>query len=231
MHETGKWIFQKLESIRRKLKPTWVKGLSKRDQLLLFVGGANRDCHLLANMTVPVDSKEIFVMEQIIQAKVEQPYGFGPASPEAMLLSSVDSLRFPIRMVHVLKESQENENIAADLEILNRVRVSAYLAQIYSIIEGYWMQALWNGWYIDSKTRDDSDLVAPPNNVIPLVTAISDYRRQALVSELILHFSHEWKYDLTETQKRSLTHRLPEISALTEGSVWISPKTGQVNKV
>ena len=59
LHETGMWIFKKLESIRRKLKPIWVKGFSQRDQLLLFVGGANRDCQLLANMTLPVDSKEI----------------------------------------------------------------------------------------------------------------------------------------------------------------------------
>jgi hypothetical protein len=42
LHETGTWIFRKRESIRRKLKPIWVKGFSKRDQLLLFVGGANR---------------------------------------------------------------------------------------------------------------------------------------------------------------------------------------------
>lgn len=217
LHEAGKWAFLKFESIRRKLEPVFVTGRSKRDRLSMFVGGANRDCHLLVKLATPVDSEELLVMEQIIQAKLEQPYGFGPARPDEMLLSSVDSLRFPIRMVHSVKEL-EIETKTSDLEIIERVYISSYLAQIYSIVEGYWMHALWNGLYIDSTTRDDSDLVLPPNHLDPIVTIISDYRRQALMGELLIHFSQEWKYVLTDEQKERFAARFPEVTIVDQAS-------------
>lgn len=116
LHETGRWAFRKLESIRRQLGNRWVDLPSKRDHLLAFIAGANRDCHLLSILGLSLEPESL-LMEQIIQAKVEQPYGLGPASPDAMLLSSIDGLRFPLQRIYAANGVSRTSTRLSDLEI------------------------------------------------------------------------------------------------------------------
>jgi hypothetical protein len=157
-------------------------------------------------------------MEQVVQANVEQPYGLGPANPDSLLLSSVDSLRFPIQRIYSQLDASASEMDLREIEVIDRIRQSANLAQLYSIVEGYWMHALWNGWYVESTTQDDADLILPPEEERPIIAASSQYRREVLMLEFFFHFSHQWKRVLTEKEQHEFLSSLPKITITGEGS-------------
>lgn len=101
----------------------------------MFVASANRDCHLLSKLELAIDSDAVLMTEQIIQATVKQTLGYGPATPDAMLLSSVDSLRFPLQRIYSSKDTPPNRSKPKESEILGKIILAANLGQFYSMIE------------------------------------------------------------------------------------------------
>lgn len=208
LYRTGVWAFKKLEAVRRKLTSSWLDGISNHQLLMMYVAFANRVCQLVAKATPSPDDK-IIISEQIIQAKLEQSFSIGAADPDSILLSSIDGLRFPLQKAFLQTEKPAAVTIE-ETEIIDHIKITAVLGQIYNIIEGYWMQALWNGWFVEPR-HDGSDLIRPPQGIAAIVSSISVYRRQALMLEAGFHFNYEWQHSLSNKAKSELVSTLPRI--------------------
>lgn len=212
LYKSGVWVFQKLESIRRLLLPLHFDDVSREIHIKLLIAYVNRVPHLLSHIALPYKENQIRFAEQPLQAHLGSINPVNPKSdPDMILMSSVDGLRYPLKLA--LSSKKDSSNTYDDKEILMKIFVANTLAQYYDHISIYWMKCLWNGWYIDS--NEDIDLVIPPKTDFPAIEAVSDYRRQVLNSELIIHFETIWsRFD--EQVKKANFSSTPNV--ITKGS-------------
>jgi hypothetical protein len=216
LFHSGLWTFNKFEVIRSRLASSLLTGFSKYDLIRMYVAGANRGCQILAHKSKEVD--DLVIAEQIVQAKVDRsPVLGGSADPEALLMSSVDALRFPIQKAYG-DDSQKSGPTLDDLEVIGRLTLATLLAQVYNIVDGYWMHMLWNDWYLESSK--DLDLVRPPEGIRPIISAVSNYRRSALMIETSFHFDREWRHLITDAGKSLLLRLLPRVEGNGDLQQW-----------
>lgn len=209
LYKTGWWVFDKLEAIRRKLAPMQLDGFSRDELLRMYVGAANRNCLIIGSVQLPTEKQDFFIAEQSIQAKITEGDLHAPAShPDSLLLSSIDGLRFPIRQAFSHKDKISNSRLP-DGQVLDRIKGITLLGQLYDAMESYWVHSLWNGWYIE--TQDDVDYLRPPEDIRPIISAVSLYRRQALSMELSLHVGTEWTHRAPASFKKQALSKLPRV--------------------
>jgi hypothetical protein len=65
LYRAGVCAFKKLEATRRKRASLWLRDLSK-EELLMYVGIASRDCQLIVAASSPVEDKSFVVVEQTV---------------------------------------------------------------------------------------------------------------------------------------------------------------------
>lgn len=210
LYRTGLWAFNKLEAIRGKLIGLWPEGIGKDYLLRMYAAGANRNFQILLQMHPGLEKDEVLISEQIVQSKIPSSHTLEPARPDSLLLSSIDGLRFPIQKAYSAANVRDIPKLN-DEETISRIISTSLLGQIYDTIEAYWMTALWNGWFVETMKNSDVDLIRPPATLLPLMSAISLYRREALMLEASFHFHREWKNLLTETTRTALISELPRI--------------------
>jgi hypothetical protein len=175
LFETGKWIFEKFESIRERLKTPSLDAICREDLLRLLVGMTNRIAFLMVHTSVSVTDN--FSIESAIQSNLSQINAADPTStPDMVLTASVDSLRFPLR--RALDHRTRNSTVADEVEALNNVHFASVLGQFYEVYDSLWMSTLWGGRYL--KHSGGVDRVMPASSKEAIVSAVSEHRRQML---------------------------------------------------
>lgn len=217
LYDTGLWAFQKFHLIRKTLEGFPLTQVAGSKAIRMYVGEANRSVQILEAKSRSVEN--LVVAEQIVQAKVSRPVEFGgSADPDSLLTSSIDALRFPLQTAY---HTEDKPGLVAtnDLVALEELKLTILLAQLYNIVDGYWMHSLWNGWFVEQ--TKGVDIVKPPAEIRPIISAISDYRRSALMIETMFHFEREWTYITTDEGKSLLLTLLPRIVGAGEPGTWM----------
>lgn len=216
LYETGLWAFQKFDVIRKRLEDVLLTQVEGPKAIRMYVGEANRSVQILEAKSRSIEN--LVIAEQIVQARVSRSVEFGgSADPDALLTASIDALRFLLQTSYHSEEKPRL--VATDLEALERLKLTILLAQIYNVIDGYWMHSLWNGWFVER--TNGVDIVKPPDGICPIISAISDYRRSALMIEMMFHFDREWTYITTHKGKSLLLALLPRVVSDGEEGNWV----------
>jgi hypothetical protein len=209
LYETGKWIFNKLERIRRKLAPLMLADIPRDELARIFVGIANRDCHLAGSALPPIDESKTYLAEQLLRGQLKGNLLGPPARPDEIIMSSVDGSRFPLIFALKSPKKPGSKLTLPDGETLDRAKGMMVLGQYYMAVESYWLECLWNGWYVVS--NENGDLLRPPKDNTAIIKEASIFRREVLSLEGTNHAIRLWKNSLTEDIKKNLCARIPEI--------------------
>lgn len=213
LYESGEWAFDKFEIIRNELTAFNLDDVSNQTLIRMLVGTVNRATHVLSHAHIPTQPSGIRFAEQPLQTGLGKINRVSPkATPDMVLMSSIDGLRYPLRMV--LSRQKDPTTTLADEEVFAKVHGAMILGQYYDHIDAYWMKCLWNGCHIDVAGRED--LVIAPDNDFTRIEAVSDYRRQVLTAELIFHFQSIWNKFDDEIQKGFLSST-PQINVKGSG--------------
>lgn len=209
LYKTGKWIFNKLEKVRHKLAPLMLADIPREELVRIFVGIANRDCQLAGSALPPVDKDKTYLAEQLVGGRLKENLIGPPSRPDDLVLASVDGSRFPLIFALKSRKEHVSKTTLPDGEILDRAKGMMVLGQYYMSLEAYWLECLWNGWYVVS--NESGDLLRPPKDNTAIIKEASIFRREVLSLEATNHVLHLWRNTLSEEIKKKLCARVPEI--------------------
>lgn len=208
LYEIGLWVFDKFESIRKKLKEVEFGAIPRETLVCLLIGATNRTAYIMSNagLDSPVREND-YLINLLIQAKVGEINRADPdISPDTVLTASIDSVRYPLRLAfsHKTTISEHPDEQTCLDDLLKAV----LLGQLYDIYDGIWMDALWNGEKLSRPVP--YDVVGREPNEAEIVRAVSEYRRQALAMESLLHFLTAWNI-MPSRVKESIESTVPKV--------------------
>ena len=204
LFEAGKWIFQRLETVRKSLSEVDLNYFDKDKALRMLVADLNIIIKALSeSQWQPSFADDTVFAEQIVQYKLHNELG-ASMDPDSILGTSTDGARFPIAEISVNGGKAPHKNLP-DKEALRRVKIQTLLGQYYDIIEGTWLKILWHGWEIVDK--GNCYLLLPTRDEWAKNRAISDYRLHSLMLEVTGHIVRMWCHRLSRGQKENLSRR------------------------
>lgn len=201
LFEAGLWVFHKLNAIRNRLSEISFRNMAKSELVRYLCGYLNRSAHIISQKEVPLVGKDTYIAESLIQMKTRENIAQPNATPDEVTTGAVDGARYPLSFIQsLLGDSTRGKQ--TDLDVLDLIKRTMILGGLYDSIETIWMDCLWLGKYITKK--NDYELVVDSDIEAAINRAVSDYRRQSLISQFITLSMSEWKHSLSEETKRQI---------------------------
>jgi len=204
LFECGKWVFSRLERIRQEVSKISLP-LPKEKLVRMHVGFLNRTQNVVKVQTRIKKTPEnnVVLGEQIIQSKLTGNILGIDATPDDILATSIDGAEFPLgQALRSIEKKMRNVSIDP-LEVISNEQKIMLLGQYYFSLEETWRNMLWNGYFI--QTKENMMLIRPQGNIYDQASAVSNYRRLALITQGVSSCIHFWNKNLSHSEKAALS--------------------------
>lgn len=205
LFEAGKWIFERLESVRSHLSAVDLCYFDKDKALQLLVADLNITVKAISEIKIkPSFGGDTVYAPQFVQHKLKNEIGAN-MDPDSVLGISTDGARFPI--AHISNNGGKTPHVifTNDGEIISRIKAETLLGQYYDFMEGLWIKVLWHGWKITEES--EHYIIQPAKDHWAVNRAISDYRHHLLLIEALGHTVEIWRSELPREVKEHLSQR------------------------
>ena len=183
----GIWFFDFFETIRQKLLIFNDKVFDADKIRRSYVAFINRD-YLVIDTALKEDMKSKKEKTIIAGEISEKKLSIGPDDYNVRVLAAVEAgvsaVRFPLSETFYGNKYSVKRK-ATELEFLRILKIRINLASLYNTISEFWGECLWNKWHIYSK--DNVDLIVPPNSIDHSYRVISEHRCESLNLEFSYH--------------------------------------------
>ena len=191
IYQVAKFIGEQSQALRQRLKSTPPPTGSLVNMVRRAIGCVNREFLLVLNNTASMDTDGPIYVSDIIQKELELSGGINTATPQELIESAVDGLRFEIAALGSGKiesvELPKNQTV-------RRIFLRGNLSVFYHILEEEWLDGLHHGWMIDT-TLDGYSLFFPSNRESAIDLSVGQYRDNALIAESAGRAIHALKTD------------------------------------
>ncbi len=212
LYEIGKWVFDRLEEIRCKLRELPLGNIPAQGFSRYICGALNLAAKGLSLKRVTFQAEGIVVSEALIQAKLPANEVRAAASLDEILIQTIDGGRYPL--IHSLSTTA-NERKKTKSEVdLAIIQLLIHLGQYYDIVEGIWGNALWHGLQM---VHTDSAIIFAPRDVhYSMNRAVSIFRRETLNNQIAQYAVQFW--NSTPLSKReAYVHSVPKVRVVGAG--------------
>jgi len=199
----GKWVFNKLEFIRKQISDIDFSSLKKEEMIQSLFGFVNRDSMILAEMQNNQTPESGILNVGYYNKKIK----FNEIGPELSIVdkfeSTVEAIKYPLLQTFnsnnfSTKKSKSLENS----KLLNFFQKIINYGQYYLIVESIWGDCLWKGFSIEFNEK--YDLVKSPIDRNAILQAVAQFRLDSLTMESTTQAIKMWKNDLAEEIKKLL---------------------------
>lgn len=136
LFEAGNWIFENLETIRKKSSSLSFDGRDSSQLIKLYIGFCNFQYVSImyqVRMTAS-ESDEVVSASETVEKKVKLPYQEADGKVSSLIQGLVSSLRYPIAEAFKVKSHSSRLSEEEHLRTIYKIRDKANLASLY---EGY----------------------------------------------------------------------------------------------
>lgn len=180
---SGIWFHNRLNTIREKLREVSPNDINKEKLIRMYVGATNHFIKELQNHQQP-QSTNVAFPEGNIEA-------FVPVSQISGAVENIiDSIRYPLGEAIRTNNINKDRKLSRD-EVGQIISNNFSLGFAYNMLEYLWSECVWSNWYVD--TNGEIDLVRPYDIEREIIQAISIYRRDSLLSEVMSYPVYNWQ--------------------------------------
>ena len=198
IYDAGLWFDEEFQGIRKTTKEA-TAFLPVKEPKRMFIGIATREWiavrgKINERIKSQTKSDAVFIQE-LLYAPLKSIFGT-QISPQGIIDSLVDSIRFPLTSVFPIPDLSTKIDPQHAVEAS---RVLFLMGQLYNLLEQLWLELVWGDYRY--KEVCGRIVITISSNSLHQVEAISDFRRQSRLNETIQLAKDVWEYQLPKAFK------------------------------